>query len=233
MAKSYYAVLGISSKSSADEIKSAYRRLSKEFHPDHYPGNHDAFLEIQEAYAVLSDAQKRSQYEQHLKRRASPIPGTRPVRSVPSAPEPLIPEDRPVDLGRISPVRSFETFKPSFDEVFDWLWRNFSSLGQPKSGRIQNLTVEVPLTPEQARRGGNTRVMVPVMAVCPTCGGRGGVGPYDCFRCAGEGSISGEMPVSISFPAGLTGTHSVAVPLGRFGIKNVHLTVMFKPADAR
>lgn len=232
MAKSYYAILGISSKSTPDQIKSAYRRLSKEFHPDYYSGSRDIFQEIQEAYSVLSDAHKRNQYERHLKKTVSTNPTTRPVRQLHPEPEPLIPDERPVDFGQVSPVRSFENFTPSFDEVFDWLWRNFSNLGQPKSGRIENLTLEVPLTKEQAIRGGNTRIMVPVMAVCPTCRGRGGVGPYDCVRCAGEGSISGEMPISISFPAGLTGTHSVAVPLDRFGIKNIHLTVMFTPTDA-
>ncbi|MEW6077571.1 MAG: hypothetical protein AB1724_07160 [Thermodesulfobacteriota bacterium] len=75
--------------------------------------------------------------------------------------------------------------------------------------------------------------MVPVMAVCPTCGGNGGVGPYVCVRCAGEGAITGEMPVSIAFPAGLTGSHAVRVPLERFGIKNIHLTVMFKTTGTR
>ena len=233
MAKSYYAILGISSKSSPDEIKSAYRRLSKEFHPDYYSGNRDTFLEIQEAYAVLGDPHKRNQYEQSLKRKPSTISTKRPGGNVQPAPEPLIPEDGPVDLGQISPVRSFETFRPSIDEMFDWLWRNFSSLGQPKSARIQNLTLEVPLTRAQAERGGSTRIGVPVRAVCSTCGGLGNVGPYECIRCAGEGAMTGEMPVSISFPAGLTGAHAVNVPLERFGIKNIRLTVIFQPSGSR
>ncbi len=232
MAKSYYAILGIASNSTSEEIKSAYRRLSKEFHPDHYSGSRDAFLEIQEAYAVLGDDQKRNQYEQRLKRTAVTIPSSRPVRPRYFEAEPLIPEQAPVDFGQISPMRSFETLTPSYDEVFDWLWRNFSNLGQPKSGRIENLTLEVPLTPEQARSGGNTCIMVPARAVCPTCGGIGWIGPYACVRCAGEGAITGEIPVSISFPAGLAGSHAVAVPLTRFGIENLHLTVVLRITDS-
>lgn len=232
MAKSYYAILGISSGSTPDEIKSAYRRLSKEFHPDYYSGNRDTFLAIQEAYAVLSDDYKRDQYEQRLQRRPERSRFRSDNPAPPGGPEPLIPKDDvPVDLGRISPVRSFETFTPSFDEIFDWLWRNFSSMDQPKSERVRPLTLEVLLTPEQACRGGTARVMVPVMAACPTCRGTGGLGPYDCARCAGEGTIVGEMPVSISFPAGLTDTHSVAIPLSRFGIRNMHLTVIFRVTD--
>ncbi|MDY6905466.1 MAG: DnaJ domain-containing protein [Thermodesulfobacteriota bacterium] len=232
MAKSYYAILGISSGSTLDEIKSAYRHLSKKYHPDHYSGNRDTFLEIQEAYTVLSDDRKRNQYERQLERRPE-RPRRRPAYTAPQgAPEPLIPEeDAPVNLGQISPARSFETFTPSFDEIFDWLWRNFSSMDLPKSGQIRPLTLEVLLTREQARRGGTASIMVPVRAACPTCRGAGGVGFYECARCAGEGAITGEMPVSIGFPAGITDTHAVAIPLRRFGIGNMHVTVVFRVSD--
>jgi DnaJ-class molecular chaperone len=135
-------------------------------------------------------------------------------------------------MGSISPIRSFESFAPSFDEIFDWLWSNFSSVEPTKSGRIQNLTLDVPLTRDQALSGGNVRVMVPARTICPTCGGYGHVGFYDCHRCAGEGAISGEVPISVSFPPGLTKDHSVVIPLDRLGIKNLHFTVQFRPRDA-
>lgn len=229
MAKSYFAILGISSGATADEIRSAYRRLAKEFHPDHYSGTSERFQNIQEAYSVLGNSRKRREYEQSI-RKVSP---KTPLRPTPYPdPEPLIPEERPVDLGEVSPVRSFQSFAPSFDEIFDWLWSNFSNLEQPKSGRVKNLTLEVTLTPEQARRGGNAKIMVPARAVCPTCRGQGGVGFYECVRCAGEGAISGEMPVSVSFPPGLTKDHAVMMPQDRFGIPNVHLTVLFRSTSS-
>jgi DnaJ-class molecular chaperone len=143
----------------------------------------------------------------------------------------LIPEAEQSDWEEISPVRSFHTFSPSFDEIFDWLWDNFSSMGRPKSGKIQNLTLEVTLTRDQARRGGNAKVMVPARAVCPTCRGYGGVGFYECPRCAGEGAITGEVPISVSFPPGMTKDHVVMIPLERFGIRNLHLAVRFRPTD--
>ncbi|MFZ5569292.1 MAG: DnaJ domain-containing protein [Thermodesulfobacteriota bacterium] len=225
MAKSYYAILGIASNATQDEIRSAYRRLAKEFHPDHYYGGSSVFREIQEAYSVLGNVQRRHQYESSLRRSAVDIPIR---RSGKTEVEPLIPEDRTMDLGDISPVRSFERFTPSFDEIFDWLWNNFSSVTPPKSGRVQQLTLEVPLTEDQARRGGNARVMVPARAVCPVCHGYGEIGPFTCTRCAGEGAMSGEVPVSISFPPGLTRDHAVMVPLDRFGIRNTVLTVLFR-----
>jgi len=228
MAKSYFTILGVTASASPDEIRSAYRRLAKEFHPDHYTGGNDPFLQIQEAYSVLGDRDRRSEYEKSL--RTSSLRTTRTQRTY-GEPEPLIPRQQPVDMGEISPVRSFQTFTPSLNEIFDWLWNNFSSLDWPKSGRIQNLTLEVPLTKNQAMRGGNARVMVPARAVCPTCHGYGGMGLYECSRCAGEGAISGEVPVSVSFPAGLMQDHAVVISLERFGIMNLQLTVLFRLTD--
>ena len=229
MAKSYFAILGISSGASSDEVRAAYRRLAKEFHPDHFEGGSGPFREIQEAYAVLGDSQKRDRYERCLESAKALRPRRAPAGP---APEPLIPEQRPVDFGEISPVRSFRTYTPSYDEIFDWLWHNFSNMAWPKSGRVQELTLEVPLTRAQALRGGTARVMVPARAMCPACGGAGTVGYYDCSRCSGEGAISGEIPVSISFPAVLTSDHAVVVPLDRFGIRNLHLTVLFRITDS-
>jgi DnaJ-class molecular chaperone len=225
MAKSYFAILGISSNATADEIRSAYRRLAKEFHPDHYAGSSERFRDIQEAYAVLGNSQRRREYEQNIRKVSQKTPLRRAAFP---EPEPLIPEEGPIDLGEISPVRSFQSFTPSFDEIFDWLWSNFSDLTRPKSARVQNLTLEITLTPGQAHRGGNARIMVPAQAVCPTCRGHGGVGFYECTRCAGEGVISGEMPVSVSFPPGLTKDHAVMIPLDRFGIRNLHITLLFR-----
>lgn len=226
MAKNYYTILGISSNATMDEIRSAYRRLAKDFHPDHYYGDSGVFREIQEAYSILGNPHRRSQYENTLKKRFVRVP---PKWAPYPEPEPLIPEKNGVDIGEISPIRSFQQYTPSFDEIFDWLWSNFSSLDPPKSSRVQNLTMEVLLTAEQALRGGNARVMVPARAACPTCQGVGTVGIYTCSRCAGEGAITGEMPVIISFPSGLTEDHAVMIPLDRFGIRNLHLTVLFRP----
>jgi DnaJ-class molecular chaperone len=229
MAKSYFTILGITTSATMDEVRSAYRRLAKDFHPDHYSGGSDRFRDIQEAYSVLGDPGRRRQYENQIRRSSIQIPVR---RSSEPEPEPLIPEESKTGIEEISPVRSFHNYTPSVDEIFDWLWSNFSSLDRPKSGRVENLTMEVPLTSIQALTGGNARVMVPVHATCPTCQGFGNIGMYRCSRCAGEGAISGEMPVVVSFPPGLTEDHAVMVPLDRFGIRNIHLVVLFRPTGA-
>ncbi len=154
MAESFFAILGISPDATVEEIRSAYRRLAKEFHPDHYQGDSERFREIQEAYSVLANVRKRRECEQGYIKRP---PVTRLWPKTHGVVEPLIPEEHPVDMGEISPVRSFQSFTPSVDEIYGWLWGNFSNIGQPKSVRFQNLTIEVTLTPEQARTGGNAR----------------------------------------------------------------------------
>jgi curved DNA-binding protein CbpA len=109
MVKSYFAILGISPHATVDEIRSAYRRLAKEFHPDHYAGASERFRDIQEAYSVLGNRRRRRNYLQNI-RKVSPKAPLRPA-AYPET-EPLIPEESPVDLGGVSPVRSFRLSPP-------------------------------------------------------------------------------------------------------------------------
>jgi curved DNA-binding protein CbpA len=67
MAKNYYIILGLTNKASDEDIRSAYRRLAKEFHPDHYGDDGGPFLQIQEAYGVLSDPTQKRSYDNSLK----------------------------------------------------------------------------------------------------------------------------------------------------------------------
>jgi molecular chaperone DnaJ len=226
MAKNYYVILGVDADATPEQIKSAYRRLVQEFHPDHYGEDSGPFLAIQEAHAVLSDPARRRAYDQSLRSQSLPPTSRQAVTEVrrPRV-EPLAPDDA---LARVSLTRSFQTFFPSFDEIFDRLWSNFRDLTRPKSERIESLTVEIPITPLQAFRGGHVRILVPAQAKCPTCRGEGWVGLYECWRCAGEGEISGEFPVFINLPAGTPNNYAMQIPLDRFGIRNFYLTAIFK-----
>jgi DnaJ-class molecular chaperone len=234
MAKNYYRILGVAVDAPPKEIKTAYREQARALHPDTSGRESgDEFLELQEAYAALSDPARRRDYDRMMQ-----VARTRSVRR--RAPEPLIPEEQHVepltahpgdDLGEISLARSFSTYVPSFDQIFDYLWRNFSSLDPPKAEGVRSLGVEVTLSTEEARRGGHARILVPAHAVCPTCRGRGAVSVYECWRCAGEGAISGELPVTISFPAGTRDRHAVELSLSHLGISNCYLTVLFRVTD--
>jgi molecular chaperone DnaJ len=232
MPKNYYIILGLAPGATPREIKEAYRQLAKEYHPDRYEADTQPFMDVQEAYAVLGDAARRRAYDRLLGgSRAYPTrreSAAEPLVGEPSGVEPLVPHRGSGGPEEVSLTRSFATFSPSFDEIFDRLWSNFASLAHPKAERVEGLRVEIPLLRSQAARGGHVRVLVPARATCPTCRGRGGVGFYECWRCAGEGAITGELPLLVAFPRGLACDHQVQIPLDRFGIRNLYLTVHFR-----
>src|SRR5215831_3984014 len=207
MRKNYYLILHLAPEATSEQIRSAYRRRALELHPDVTGLGSDQFLELQEAYDVLSDPVLRQIYD----REAEEIPirrthAMRPPETVITrrhGAEPLV-TDRPTrEFDDISLFGSFETFSPSLDELFERLWSNFNLLTRPKAERLESLNVEVPLSPQQAFAGGQVRIMVPARLVCPACHGHGSIGPYECSRCEGHGAMTGEYPVSVSYPAGL------------------------------
>jgi DnaJ-class molecular chaperone len=233
MAKNYYLILGVTPDATSEEIKSAYRRRAKEYHPDRFVEGNQPFLDVQEAFTVLGNPVHRRAYDRSLRdtrvygvTSEAPEPETLGFRK--SKAEPLRKPQNELDLGDASLVRSYRTYTPSFDEIFDRLWRNFGSLAHPKGEMLKNLNVEFRLTPDQARKGGHVRIMVPAKALCPTCRGRGGVGLYECWRCAGEGNITGEFPVTVAFPSGTYDGYQLEFPLDQFGIRNIYMTVIFR-----
>src|SRR5688572_4745375 len=141
--KTYYMILGVSSTESANGIRAAYRDLAKRLHPD-VAGEQAtrSFQEVSEAYAVLSDPQRRREYNDKLSRIDDG--GIAIARRAPR--EPLV-RDPVTILGSRDGVR------PSFEAMYERFLRNFTGLGVPKSERLEGLNFEVLLTPEEASRG--------------------------------------------------------------------------------
>jgi DnaJ-class molecular chaperone len=236
MKKDCYFILDLTPEATTEEIRSAYRRLASELHPDLSGFGREQFLEAQEAYSVLSDPMRRAVYDREaedtpvrrtaLARRAETV-----IRRSHSA-EPLTAAQPGGGFEEISLLRSFETFHPSFSEMFDRLWSNFELVTRPKAEQLESLTVDVLLSPRQAFMGGQIRILVPARVTCPTCRGRGSVGSYECCRCEGNGALTDEYPVTVSYPAGLQQDYIMRLPLDRFGIENFYLTVRFRPTEA-
>jgi molecular chaperone DnaJ len=211
MGKSYFAILGVTTNASSEEIRSAYRRLAKELHPDRVGGDSGAFRQVQEAYSILKDDVRRQAYEQSLAGSSRWVGSRR------------YPPPEPVGRRRRGPVRHHSTMEALLDELFGILEGDIPV--RPRQERMQNLILEVPFTMEMARRGGSVEVTVPVRSVCSACEGHGGRGYYACSRCLGQGVILEELPLAISLPPGLDSTRTVVISLERFGLRNVQLTV--------
>ena len=218
MPKDYYLVLGIPADSTEREIKEAYRRLAKEFHPDRCRDRHTPFLGIQEAYSVLGDPMRRQEYD---KTRRATYTKSAPRRNVsPSSPErvePLIPEQPPAFGHAPSP-------RPH--------GQNLDSLFGDASGydrRQENPTVVVHLTPQEAHFGGVIRLPVTVRFQCQACGGSGERGLFfACPQCGGTGSNYYDYPLRLEFPPGVPDNSILRVPLDIFGRRNSWLTVRFR-----
>lgn len=186
--KDYYKVLGVPEAATADEIKKAYRKLAKKYHPDANPGNKAAearFKEISEANSVLSDAEKRKQYDRLRKYGAFAGGGARG------------PSRGPAGGGAPGGATAFE------DIDFGGLGDIFSSIfgggggpeGRTGAGRGAPEAVETVVTIpfRTAALGGKVPIVVPVTEGCPTCHGSGaapGATLNTCPECKGSGQVS-------------------------------------------
>lgn len=186
MAKSYFAILEIPSTASPEEIRAAYRRLAKAYHPDHFGGDSEHFKEIQQAYDVLGDPGKRSRYQQSL---AGPQPVRQSRHGLHPAPEPLIPKRRPAVMEEVFRSESAPSDLSFFDEVLEWFRDIDQRLNRPEVGRTPMPTVNAAFKRKQVHRGRKSWVTVPVREVCSTCRGTGRIDYYECPRCMGEGYI--------------------------------------------
>lgn len=170
-AKDYYEVLGVQKGATKDEIKDAYRKLALQFHPDRNkaPEAEERFKEISEAYAVLSDDEKRRQYDSF---------GREGVYQRYSQ------EDifRGADFGEFFRGMGF-----GFDDIFSQFFG-----GGRGPGRGQDLTYHVQLSLEDLVADSSREIEVPRTEMCSVCGGSGakpGTSPRTCGNCGGTGQV--------------------------------------------
>jgi molecular chaperone DnaJ len=189
--KDPYATLGVGKGASDEEIKKAYRKLAREYHPDRNSGDKNAeerFKEVQEAYSILSDPEKRKAFDS-----GGGIFG---------------------GAGGFDPS-SFRggNFGGFGDIISDIFGNRGGGGGAPRPERGRDLETEVHVSFDQAMEGAQVPVSVPLSAPCPTCHGTGakpGTTPSICSRCQGRGvEAESQGLFSISQPCrqcGGTGT---------------------------
>ncbi len=192
MARNPYDVLGVSKSASADEVKKAYRKLARQFHPDRNPGDASAeerFKEVQQAYDVLSDPDKRKEFDRGgFNPFGAGGTGTGGAGSF--------------DVGGFSDILS-DLFGPG-GRVRGRTGGADTANGTPRQERGRDLEAEVTITFEQAVDGTQVSLSVPTYERCGTCQGTGakpGTSPTVCPRCQGRGVESqGQGLFSISQP---------------------------------
>jgi molecular chaperone DnaJ len=171
--KDYYDVLGVRRDASQDDIKKAYRRLARKYHPDLNPGNKDAekkFKEINEAYSVLSDPKKRSEYDRLGHAAFESGPGFEGFRTYDFTGEGF----------------NFGGFGDIFSDFFGSTGTGFREAGIKGA----DLVAKVALTLEEAFNGTTKPITFAHDVSCNRCGGKGAREFSTCTRCGGTGKIN-------------------------------------------
>lgn len=164
--RDYYEVLGVPRNAGDQQIKSAYRKLALEHHPDKNPGNpasEERFKEAAEAYAILSDADKRAKYDRFGHAGVSSQAG-----------------------GGFDP----STFA-GFEDIFGGIFGDFFGGGRPGGPqRGSDLRYDLEISFEESAKGVETTIEIPRLETCESCSGSGaapGTSPTTCPQCHGRG----------------------------------------------
>ena len=201
--KDYYKILEVEEKASADDIKKSYRALSKKYHPDVNPDGGEKFKEIAEAYEVLSNPDKKTQYDTS---KNNPYQGTtfedmfknmfnqqsnfRQARRK-SAP------DKVIKL-QVTPLESYK----GVEKDIHYLRDNHCTSCNGHGGE-QQMCTSCNGAGFQVKTFGTGYMVQQIRTVCQTCGGKGYTLVHRCFQCAGNGTKPSTNDVKIKLPAGV------------------------------
>jgi molecular chaperone DnaJ len=209
----YYDTLGVGRKSSGDEIRKAYRRLARKYHPDLNPGDksaEDRFKNVQEAYEVLSDPKKRPMYDQFGFYSESGFPGAGPGAGPGQAPHPGMDfsgfdfsdfASGPAGSGGGRRTETGGGFRDIFSQFFGG--RGGGPQQEPEKGGDLEYVMDIDFW--QAIKGTQSRVNITRYDICDTCrgGGSTGGGEVTCPQCKGSGNVSqmaGAMKFNLTCP---------------------------------
>lgn len=207
--KDYYKVLGVTKEATTDEVKKAFRKLALKYHPDVNPGDKKAeekFKEINEAYEVLSDAEKRKKYD----------------TLGPNWQEQFGPQvnRRPNPNSYRTQSMDFDSGQQGFSDFFEALFGR-SNMGGAAGARStqdnyrrrvgENIEQPVEVTLLEAYVGGARTFNIQSTEVCSTCRGTGEVGNRPCTTCSGQGMMTKTKRLQVKIPAGVDNGSKIRV----------------------
>ena len=208
MKKNFYKVLGVNQKANPEKIKRAYRQAAKCYHPDVPPRNEEKFREVQEAYEPLSDPEKKAVYDREVLEKRAPGPQSyysHPFRSNPSS--------------------VFDEIDQFFGRFEDFWMNRWSDLLGEREQSHHALSVEITLTPSEARRGCEIPLKIPFWVICRRCRGTGLIGELICGLCRGRGEQKLEKKIKVPIPPGVWSGTEIRISLKDPGRKRGDLIV--------
>ena len=126
---------------------------------------------------------------------------------------------------------AFQTVRPGRAELLDFYRQNFSGHGIPKSQPVRELTVDVMLSPEQAREAGRVPFEIPVARTCAICQGSGRTGYFHCEGCDGGGLLWETARLDVLLPRDVRDGSVIPVSLGTLGVRNLYLRLRIRLAN--
>ncbi len=199
----YYQILGVPRTASADDIKKAFRRLARQYHPDLHTGSkkiemEKKFKELNEAQEVLSDPDKRKKYDQYGVdwQQAEAFHRAREQQAKSGGPS----NPWGFEEGADSSGAGSEPFSDFFDSIFGGRGRS-SGRGSAITG--EDLETQVELTLREVLTGVTKRVTLREPKTCPSCSGSGNLRGRLCHVCQGSGTIAELKPIEVRIPAGV------------------------------
>jgi len=168
------------------------------------PRNEEKFREVQEAYETLSDPEKKALYDQEILEKNSPA-----IRPQPYYPYPL--RSHPSSL-----FKEMDEFFGRFEDFWEDQWSGF--FGEREQSH-EDLSVEITLTPSEARKGCKVPLEIPFWKICRSCGGSGFTGELVCGLCRGRGEERSGKKVEVIIPPRVRNGIEIRIPLWDLGLR--------------
>lgn len=247
--KNYYAILGVTPDSDAQEVKAAYRKLARKFHPDvnKEPGSIKKFKDISEAYEVLSDEKKRKQYDMlngFYKTPKQKVKSEGAKNEYKKTSDQKEPEEKKDESKNRTTRPSFEDdkdafrkndFKSAINDILEGIAKEKKNKNKkiPKKGT--DIYAEVTISLQDSVRGTSRVINVIHKELCPNCEGRRFINGAKCGVCSGTGEYTQHKKLTVKIPKNIKNGAKLRIcGEGNPGFNggengNLYLTVKIEP----